>query len=153
MGMTLLLAVLDRARQQGGDVESGWSWWHDRERAGLRLTDDDRRALDAQRQGRASHALTIDGDAQPLTGLAPVPQAIGIPAGTRNLDAAQTVLDWLVSSAASSARGLSAWQASTNGLQALVEAAPSLDVDWATRHYVAARNRWAAEFSAAAFQQ
>jgi hypothetical protein len=61
----------------------------------------------------------------------------------RNLDGARRLFDWLASPDAAGSAGLSAWQATTNGLQALQEAAPALDVDWATRQYRAARQRWA----------
>src|SRR5215204_5001388 len=54
VGLTLLLASLDRARQQGGDAEAAWSWWSRRVQAGVRFADDDGSALDLVRRARAS---------------------------------------------------------------------------------------------------
>src|ERR687885_2904173 len=46
VGMSLLLAVLDRARQADGDPERGWAWWQQRARTGLALAEDDAGAVD-----------------------------------------------------------------------------------------------------------
>jgi ABC-type Fe3+ transport system substrate-binding protein len=141
IGMAALLAVLDQARQAQNDVEQGWSWWQRRVLAGATLTEDDATALDAQRQTRVSHALTLGQGGAPLKGLAPLPHAIGLASGSRNVDDARRLLDWLVGPQASAP--LSAWQADSNGVAAALDAAPPLDVDWATRQYASVRARWA----------
>jgi len=142
-GMAMLLAVLDRARQVEGDAESGWSWWQRRAQTGMLLAEDDAGALASVESGAASHALSLAAAAAPISGLAPLPHAIGLAAASRNADAARRVLEWLTSEAAGATLRLSGWQAATNGLGILLAGAPPLDIEWARQHYVAARRRWA----------
>jgi ABC-type Fe3+ transport system substrate-binding protein len=143
VGMALLLASLDRARQSEGDVERGWTWWQQRAQAGLVLTEDDDGAAAMAQSGQASHALTLRSDGAPLAGLAPLPHAIGLAAASRNVDGARQVLHWLTSEDAGASLALSAWQGSRNGLLALQQAAPALDVEWGRQQYAAVRQRWA----------
>jgi ABC-type Fe3+ transport system substrate-binding protein len=143
-GMHVLLATLDQARQAQGDVEQGWSWWQQRVRGGVMLTEDDPRAVALVGEGGATHALSVVQTAAPLGGLAPIPNAIGLAASSRNVDAARRMLDWLTGEAAGAALARSPWQASTNGLAQQLAAAPPLDVQWCQRQYTAARQRWAA---------
>jgi ABC-type Fe3+ transport system substrate-binding protein len=130
IGIMAVLATLDRARQTDGDPERAWDWWRQRAAAGLSLAEDDRGVQARVAEGRASHALGLLLDGTPVAGLAPVPNAIGIAAGARNLDGAYQLVDWLVGSAPLS------------GLRQLVEAAPPLDVEWCTSQYRAVRERW-----------
>jgi ABC-type Fe3+ transport system substrate-binding protein len=143
VGMSLLLAVLDRSRQSEGDPERGWAWWQQRARTGLALAEDDAGAVDMIGDGGVSHALSLVETAEPLPGLAPLPHAIGLAATSRNVDGGRALLDWLAGPAAASLVRWSPWQAASNGLQALLSAAPPLDVDWARQQYTAARRRWA----------
>jgi hypothetical protein len=150
-GIMAVLASLDRARQAEGDPERGWAWWQRRVASGVVLAEDLGGAPAAARDGQASHALglgSLEGGA-PLAGLGPVPNAVGLLAGARNVDAARTLLGWLFSpdaaDAVAAAGGLSWWQASTNGLAGLVQAAPPLDVDWTFQQYRAVRDRWIQE--------
>jgi ABC-type Fe3+ transport system substrate-binding protein len=143
VGMSLLLATLDRVRQLDGDVEAGWSWWQQRAKAGMLLAEDDGATVALVEAGSASHALTLSGSAPSMSGLAPLPHAIGLAASSRNADAARRLLEWLTSEAAGATLRLSPWQAATNGLAALLTAAPPLDIDWAREQYTAARKRWA----------
>jgi ABC-type Fe3+ transport system substrate-binding protein len=143
VGMSLLLAVLDRARQSEGDAERGWGWWQRRARTGLALAEDDPGAVGMIGGGGVSHALSLVETAEPLPGLAPLPHAIGLAADSRNVDGGRAVLDWMTGQAAASVLRLSPWQAASNGLQALLSAAPPLDVEWARQQYTAARRRWA----------
>jgi ABC-type Fe3+ transport system substrate-binding protein len=143
IGLMLLLASLDRARQADGDPERGWAWWQQRARDGLVLAEDDVGAVAQVQSGRATHALTLGPLGAPLPGLAPIPHAIGIAASSRNVDAARRMLDWLASEAAATWLSLSPWQAASNGLSALQQAAPPLDVDWGRQQYIATRQRWA----------
>jgi hypothetical protein len=143
VGLAVVLAVLDGARQTQGDIEPGWLWWQHRMQSGAFLADDDGQALDTQRDTGASHALTLGQGAAPVSGLAPLPHAIALSSTARNSDGARQLFDWLVGPDAVAPEGLSAWQAETNGLAQLLDAAPPLDVDWATRQYSAVRRRWA----------
>ena len=143
VGLMLVLASLDRARQVDGDSERGWAWWQQRARDGLVLAEDDAGAVALVQSGRATHALTLDPVGSPLAGLAPVPHAIGVAAPSRNVDAARRMLDWLASDAAATWLTLSPWQGASNGLSSLQQAAPTLDVDWGRHQYVATRQRWA----------
>jgi ABC-type Fe3+ transport system substrate-binding protein len=143
VGLSILLASLDRARQVDGDVERGWDWWQARVSAGLVLTEDDGGAVGLVQAGAASHALTLSPNAAPLSGLAPVPHALGLAASSRKTDEVRGVLDWLTSEAAGASVGLSPWQAASNGLATLQQAAPPLDVEWARQQYAATRRRWA----------
>lgn len=143
IGLSLLLASLDRARQMDGDVERGWAWWQSRAAAGLVLSEDDAGALALVQAGAASHALTLSPGATPLVGLAPLPHAIGLAASSRNLEAARGLLEWLSSEAAADTLALSPWRAASNGLAALWQAAPALDVEWGRQQYTATRERWA----------
>jgi ABC-type Fe3+ transport system substrate-binding protein len=143
VGLILLLASLDRARQTDGDVERGWNWWQQRAHDGLVLAEDDAGAVALVQSGRASHALTLNPAGAPIAGLAPIPHAIGLAATSRNVEAGRRMLDWLASDAAGAQLTLSAWQSSTNGLAALQQAAPPLDVEWGRQQYVAARQHWA----------
>ena len=143
VGLSLLLASLDRARQADGDVERGWAWWQARAAAGLVLAEDDAGAVSLVQSGAASHALTLSPSAAPLSGLAPIPHAVGLAASSRNIDAARPVLDWLASSDGVSSTALWPWQAATNGLAGLWQAAPPLDIEWGRQQYTAVRERWA----------
>jgi ABC-type Fe3+ transport system substrate-binding protein len=143
MGMSLLLAVIDRSRQAEGDPERGWEWWQQRARTGLALAEDEATALAMIGQGGVSHAFGWSDTTEPLPGLAPLPHAIGLAASSRNVDAGRALLDWMVGPSAASTLRLSPWQAGSNGLQVLRAAAPPLDVDWARQQYAAARHRWA----------
>jgi ABC-type Fe3+ transport system substrate-binding protein len=141
VGLSVLLASLDRSRQVDGDVEQGWTWWQQRARAGLVLADDDAGAMSLVDDGRASHALTLSSGAA-LIGLAPIPHAISLAAASRNVDVARRMLDWLTSQEAGAMLRLSPWQTSSNGLAGLLQAAPPLDIEWARQQYTAARRRW-----------
>ena len=143
VGLSILLASLDRARQSDGDVERGWTWWQQRAERALVLAEDDAEATATLDDASASHVLTLTAGSTPVAGLAPIPNAIGIAASSRNVDEARALLDWLTSLEAASSLSLSPWQASANGLDALVKAAPPLDVEWARQQYSAARQRWA----------
>jgi ABC-type Fe3+ transport system substrate-binding protein len=143
VGLMLVLASLDRARQMDGDPERGWTWWQQRARDGLLLAEDDAGAVALVQSGRATHALTLGAAGSPLPGLAPIPHVVGVAASSRNVDAARRMFDWLASDAAASALTLSPWQSASNGLSALQQAAPPLDVDWGRQQYVATRQRWA----------
>ena len=88
-------------------------------------------------------ANTPPASAAPLAGLAPLPHTIGLAANSRNVDDARRLLDWIVSDAAGAMLRMTPWQADANGLQALLAAAPVLDVEWARQQYTAARRRWA----------
>jgi hypothetical protein len=142
LGMLLLLAMLDRARQVDNDVERAWAWWSQRVARGADLVEEDESALGVLRSGRATHAVTLGERGTPLMGLAPVPHAIALAANAPNREAARRVLDSLMSQTPPSGR-LSGWAAESNGLAQLRASAPTLDVDWCTQQYVAARQRWA----------
>ena len=144
VGMSLLLAVLDRARQVEADPERGWTWWQQRVRSGLALTEDDAGAVASIGEGGVTHALSLAETAVALPGLAPLPHAIGLAANSRNVEGGRALLDWMAGESAASVLRLSPWQAASNGLQALLAAAPPLDVDWARQQYTPARQRWAA---------
>jgi ABC-type Fe3+ transport system substrate-binding protein len=142
-GLAVLLASLDRARQVESDVEQGWAWWQQRARSGLSLTEDEGEAVTQVRDHTVSHALSLSPTATPMPGLAPIPHAVALSASSRNVEAAQKLLDWLTSEAAGALLPLSPWQAESNGLAALLRSAPPLDVEWARLQYTAARRRWA----------
>jgi ABC-type Fe3+ transport system substrate-binding protein len=142
-GLSMLLATLDRARQAEADVERGWAWWQQRVRQGAQLAEDDAGAVELVGDPSVSHALTLTEAGAALVGLAPLPHAIGLAASSRNADAARRLLDWLTGKDAGAALRLSPWQAASNGLQPLLSAAPTLDVDWCRQQYAAARARWA----------
>jgi ABC-type Fe3+ transport system substrate-binding protein len=143
-GMAALLATLDRARQAESDVERGWAWWQQRMRGGVLLTEDDPGAVASVGEGGVTHALTLAEAGAPLVGLAPLPHAIGLAAGSRNADAARRLLDWMCGAEAGALPRLSPWQAASAGqLQTLLSAAPALDVEWGRQQYTAARSRWA----------
>src|SRR5205823_1805568 len=120
VGMSLLLAVLDRARQVEADPERGWTWWQQRVRSGLALTEDDAGAVASIGEGGVTHALSLAETAVALPGLAPLPHAIGLAANSRNVEGGRTLLDWMTSQAAAPLLRLSPWQAASNGLQALL---------------------------------
>ena len=143
VGMSILLASLDRARQIEGDAEQGWAWWRRRAELSLVLAEDDSQAPAALEDGSATHVLTLSGGSAPLSGLAPIPHAIGLANSSRNVDAARALVDWLTSQDAAGSLGLSPWQAGANGLDGLLKAAPPLDVEWARQQYSATRQRWA----------
>jgi ABC-type Fe3+ transport system substrate-binding protein len=148
VGMTILLASLDRARQSEGDVERGWAWWQARVAAGLVLAEDEAGALALVQSGAASHAVTLSPGATPVSGLAPIPHGVALAASSRSVDTARRVLEWLTSleaatTAAAGSAMLSPWQAATNGLAGLWRDAPPLDVEWGRQQYAAARARWA----------
>jgi ABC-type Fe3+ transport system substrate-binding protein len=142
VGLSILLTMLDRARQVESDVERGWSWWQQRMRSGVELTEDDASAVAMVGDSGVSHALSLAEAGSPLAGLAPVPHAIGLAAGSRNADAARHLLDWLTGAEAGAMLRLSPWQAASNSLRTLLSAAPALDVEWARQQYTAARTRW-----------
>ncbi|MCA1644232.1 MAG: hypothetical protein LC797_01780, partial [Chloroflexi bacterium] len=143
VGLSILLATLDRARQAESDVERGWAWWQQRMRSGVELTEDDAAAAATVGDGGVTHALSLAETGTPLGGLAPVPNAIGLAASSRNADAGRRLLDALTGERAGATLRLSPWQAGSNGLQALLSAAPPLDVEWGRQQYTAARGRWA----------
>jgi ABC-type Fe3+ transport system substrate-binding protein len=142
LGLSILLATLDRARQVEGDVEHGWTWWQQRAQRGLVLVEHDPGAVATVGEGGASHALTLAETSVPLPGLAPIPNAVGLAANARNPEAAKHLLDWLTSDAAGDTLTRSPWRAAANGLQALQAAAPPLDIDWCRQQYTATRRRW-----------
>src|SRR5579859_191830 len=143
-GLSILLATLDHARQAESDVERGWTWWQARVRRGVQLAEDDAGAIALVSDTGASHALTLAETGSAPVGLAPLPHAIGLAASSRNVDAARRLLDWLTSAEAGARLGLSPWQAAGTGqLQALLSAAPPLDVEWCRQQYVSARVHWA----------
>jgi len=142
-GMGTLLATLDRARQAESDVERGWAWWQQRMRSGVQLSEDDAGAVALIGEGGITHALTLAEAGTPIVGLAPLPHAIGLAAGSRNADAARRLVDWLTGPEAGALVRLSPWAASSGALQTLLAAAPPLDVEWGRQQYTAARNRWA----------
>jgi ABC-type Fe3+ transport system substrate-binding protein len=144
IGMSMLLALLDRARQVDGDVERGWAWWQQRASRGLALAEDDSGALAIVADGGASHALSLSSTALAVPGLAPIPHAVGLAASSPNPAAAKRLVDWLTSDAAGDTLEFSPWRASSNGLQALLSGAPPLDIDWCRENYTSARRRWAA---------
>jgi ABC-type Fe3+ transport system substrate-binding protein len=143
VGMSLLLAVLDRARQAEGDPEHGWAWWQQRVRSGLALAEDDAGAVASIGESGVTHALSLADAAVPLPGLAPLPHAIGLAANSRNVEGGRALLDWMAGQAAAAVVRLSPWQSASNGLQTLLTAAPPLDVEWARQQYTPARQRWA----------
>jgi ABC-type Fe3+ transport system substrate-binding protein len=142
IGLSILLAMLDRARQVDGDVERGWTWWQQRAQGGLALAEDDAGAVAIAGEPGGLRALTLSESASPVPGLAPIPNAIGLAASARNLDAARHLLDWLTSDTAGDILKLSPWRASTNGLQPLLSAAPALDIEWCRQQYTPTRQRW-----------
>ncbi|HLZ30375.1 MAG TPA: substrate-binding domain-containing protein [Chloroflexota bacterium] len=144
VGLSILLATLDRARQRDGDVERAWTWWVQRAARGLVLAEEDPDALAIVSDGGASHALTVAETAAPVPGLAPIPHAVGLAANSPHPAAAKRLLDWLTSDAAGDTLKYSPWRAATNGLEALLSAAPPLDVEWCRQNYTATRRRWAA---------
>jgi ABC-type Fe3+ transport system substrate-binding protein len=145
IGLSILLATLDRARQIDSDVERGWTWWQQRMRGGVQLAEDDAAAVALVGASGVSHALTMAEASAPIVGLAPLPHAVGLAAGSRNADAARRLLDWLTGEEAGAMLPLSPWQAAGSGgpLPGLVSAAPALDIDWARQQYTAVRSRWA----------
>jgi ABC-type Fe3+ transport system substrate-binding protein len=142
-GLSILLSVLDRARQVDSDAERGWAWWQQRAEAGLVLTEDDGSASALVGAGGASHALTLSPDSTPVAGLAPIPHTIAVAGGSRNLEATHQLMDWLTSERAGALLKFSPWQASSNGLATLLQSAPPLDIDWARQQYTPTRQRWA----------
>jgi hypothetical protein len=146
VGMAILLASLDRARQVESDVERGWAWWMQRARGGLALAEDEAGSLAMLQDARApaTHALSLsDERAVAVVGLAPIPNAVGVAASARNVEAARRLVDWLTGETAAATFRLSPWQAASNGLHALITAVPPLDVDWCRQQYTATRRRWA----------
>jgi ABC-type Fe3+ transport system substrate-binding protein len=143
IGLSILLATLDRARQVDGDVELGWTWWQQRAQRGLALVENDAGAVASVGENGALHALTLSLEtASFIPGLAPIPNAIGLAASARNVDAAKHLLDWLTSDAAGDTLKFSPWRAAANGLQTLLSAAPALDIDWCRQQYTVTRQRW-----------
>jgi ABC-type Fe3+ transport system substrate-binding protein len=143
VGLSIMLAMLDRARQVESDVERGWSWWQERVSRGIALAEDDERAVALVGEGMASHALSLAEVGMPMAGLAPIPNAIGLAANARNVVGARRLLDWVTGEQAATALRRSPWRASSNGLQALLAAAPPLDLGWCRQQYTASRRRWA----------
>src|SRR6185437_2301594 len=95
VGMAILLATLDHARQMQGDVEQGWTWWTQRAAAGLLLAEDDPGALALAQAGAASHALTLSTAGAALADLAPISHALALGSNSRNVDDARRLLEWL----------------------------------------------------------
>ena len=124
VGMAILLATLDQARQADGDPEQAWTWWQRRAGAGLLLAEDDAGALALVQSGAVTHALTLSADAPPLADIASIPHPVALASNSRNVDDARRLLEWLA--ARSPGPPVS-----------------SLDVEWCTQNYVAARRRWA----------
>jgi ABC-type Fe3+ transport system substrate-binding protein len=139
-GLNILLATLDRARQVDSDPERGWAWWLQRAAKGLAVTEDEVDAVGMVAAGEASHALSMRETSVPLGGLPLIPHAVGLAAGSRNVDAARRLLDWLTGGGAAASMRLSPWQATT---QSLLSAAPLLDVEWGWGQYTRVRRRWA----------
>jgi ABC-type Fe3+ transport system substrate-binding protein len=137
LGLSLLLASLDRARQVDGDAERGWAWWQERARNGLVLAESEASAQALSVSGQATHAVILDATGAPLAGLGHVAHAIGLAASSRNVDGARTMLDWLTSEAAADKVPGSVWRLDTSS-------APTLDLEWCREQYVSARQRWAA---------
>jgi ABC-type Fe3+ transport system substrate-binding protein len=145
VGLSVLLASLDRSRQVDGDAESAWAWWQSRARVGLVLSPDEQAATARVRDNGASHALTLlDPTSTPLAGLAPIPNAISLAASARNVEGGRRLIDWLVDRPAAAALPWSPWQAASGPLGGLLANTPALDVTWARQQYTAARQRWAA---------
>jgi ABC-type Fe3+ transport system substrate-binding protein len=141
-GTMLLLATLDRARQMQGDAEQAWAWWQQRAARGIRLFEDEAAARSAVGTG-PTHAIGSVERGPGVLGLAPMPNAIGLASNARNPAAARRLLDWLAGEQAGVLLPLSHWQGAASGLHTALTAAPTLDVDWATQQYSAARQRWA----------
>jgi ABC-type Fe3+ transport system substrate-binding protein len=139
-GLSILLATLDRARQVDADAERGWAWWQQRAAKGLAMAEAEAEAVGMVATGEASHAVSLSQTAAAVGGLPLLPHAMGLAAGSRNVDAARRLLDWLAGDSAAASLRLSPWQAAT---QALVAAAPQLDVEWGRQQYTPARRRWA----------
>jgi ABC-type Fe3+ transport system substrate-binding protein len=139
-GLSILLATLDRARQVEADPERGWAWWQQRVARGVALAEDEAEAVGMVAAVDASHALTLAETASPLGGLPLIPHAVGLAAGSRNVDASRRLLDWLTGEAAAVSVRLSPWQA---GVQSLLSAVPQLDVEWGRQQYTPVRRRWA----------
>ncbi|MDQ6674434.1 MAG: substrate-binding domain-containing protein [Chloroflexota bacterium] len=142
VGLSILLATLDRARQVEKDVERGWRWWQQRAQRGLELAEDDAGAVARVGEGGATHALSLAETGAPLPGVAPLANAVGLATSSRNPDAARRVLDWLTDDAAADMLKLSPWRAASSGLQALLSAAPPMDIDWCRQQYTPTRLRW-----------
>jgi ABC-type Fe3+ transport system substrate-binding protein len=142
VGLSILLATLDRARQVDGDLERGWIWWQQRAASGLVLAEDDASAVALVQNGVVSHALTLSAAGVPIDGLAPIPHALSLTTNSRSVDAARGLIDWLTSEQSADAVALSPWQAARNGLGRLLQAAPPLDVEWGRQQYTATRQRW-----------
>ncbi|MGI9145234.1 MAG: ABC transporter substrate-binding protein [Chloroflexota bacterium] len=153
IGLSVVLATLDRARQVDGDLEAGWAWWQQRAQRGLALTEDDAGALSLVAEGGVSHALSLAPTASPVPGLAPLPNAVGLAASAPNPGAAKHLLDWLTSDAAADSLKASPWRAADNGLQALLSGAPRMDVDWCREQYRPTRQRWSQSAFAPAVRQ
>jgi ABC-type Fe3+ transport system substrate-binding protein len=152
LGVLALLASLDRARQWDGDPERGWTWWVQRSAAGVVLTDDSESARATLASGRATHALTLGfapasvSASAAMSGLAPMPITVAVLGRAVSQPAAQQLVDWLTSqpgaASVDAAGALSAWRAQQNGLAALAQSAPPLDVAWTLSQYRPARQRW-----------
>jgi len=91
----------------------------------------------------ATVGLTLAEGSAPVVGLAALPNAVGLSASARNLDAARQLADWLTGEAAADQLTWLPWQADRNGLQAIFGGAPVIDVEWARQQYSATRQRWA----------
>ena len=144
VGLSILLTMLDRARQVDANVEAAWVWWQQRVQRGVAFAEDDPGAQARVASAAASHALTLVEAGAPLPGLAPLPHTVALAASSPNVDQARRMLDWLVSPAAAGSVRLSPWQAPGDGpLPALIGAAPPLDVGWGHQQYAGVRRRWA----------
>jgi ABC-type Fe3+ transport system substrate-binding protein len=145
MGVMAVLMTLDRARQAEGDAERGWAWWQRRVRSGVSLVEDQAGLRGAPSSSHVLGLGSLDGGAA-VPGLAPLPNAVGLLASARNADAARGLLTWLASpdtaDTVGAAGGLSWWQATSNGLARLLQAAPPLDIDWTAQQYRPTRDRW-----------
>lgn len=147
-GVMLLLAMLDAARQRGAPPEQVWQSWERRARAAtLLLSDVVEDVVPMVQQRRASHAVLLGGaEGSPLAGLPPIPNAVGLTKDAVRDKPARALLEWLVGPEAAgivaAGRTLSPWHASANGLGALAQAAPPLDLDWTFAQYRATRQTW-----------
>jgi ABC-type Fe3+ transport system substrate-binding protein len=136
-GLAMLLATLV------GDVDAGWQWWTARAQRGMVLTEDDAAAISAVNNGFATHALTLQESGAPVSGLAPLPHAVGLGANSRNVDAGRRLVDWLAGPHAAALVRYSGWTPAANGLQNLLAVSGPVDVEWARQQYAAVRRRWA----------
>jgi ABC-type Fe3+ transport system substrate-binding protein len=136
-GLSVLLATLVR------DVEAGWQWWAARAQRGLVLTEDDAGAVSVVNSGAATHALTLQDAAAPVSGLAPLPHAVGLAANSKNAEGGRRLLEWLSGPDAAAILRYSPWNSASNGILSLLALSGQLDIEWGRQQYAAVRRRWA----------